>query len=57
MREAYNYYVSKVLDAMVASGIPLTRAKELCRKKINKLERCYYKLESFEVAAQRMTKR
>lgn len=56
MQEAFNFYVTKVLDVMVESGIPMDRAKTLCRKKIQKLERCYYRLDAFDVAARRMSR-
>lgn len=54
MHEAYNYYVGKVLDAMVRMEIPLDRAKQICRRRIKRLERHYYRLDNFEVAAAKL---
>lgn len=48
MHHAYNAYVSKVLELLTASAIPLTEAKHLCRSNLQFLEQSYVTLTDTE---------
>ena len=52
MQHAYNAYVTKVLEEMVGSNLPLKDAKRVCRDRLQFLEQSYVNLaDTKEVAS------